>query len=116
MKQLRRLSEATLQKATKVKQTNGTSLTTYSDIGTFRVIAQEITDSVYASIYGANVSKMLRLSSTLDQLEAYLKTKTTDTADNLSLYFILIGNKRFKITAVYNGWIDIEFYETDRTV
>ena len=116
MKQLRRLQTVTLQKSAKVKQTNGTNLTTYSDIGDYRVIAHEIDDSVYASIYGANVTKMLRLSSPLLRLESFLKTKTSDTADNLSLYFVQMGDKRFKITAVYNNWIDIEFYEAARTI
>ena len=116
MKQLRRLTDATLQKSTKAKQANGTDLTTYADVKTYRVVAHEINDSVYASIYGANIRNMLRLSSPLMALESYLKGKNNDGSDNLSLYFILIGNKRFKITAVTNNWIDIEFYETDRAV
>lgn len=116
MKQLRRLSVATLQKSAKVKQTNGANLTAYADVRKYKVVAHEITDSVYASIYGANIRNMLRLSTPLMALESFLKTKNNESSDNLSLYFILIGDKRYKITAVYNNWVDIEFYETDRTV
>ena len=116
MKQLRRLSEVTLQKSNKAKRANGTRQTAYEDIETYHVIAEEITDSIYASIYGSNLSKMLRISSPLTSLESFLKGKNTDGTDNLSLYFILVGNKRYKITAVMNNWVDIEFYETNRTV
>lgn len=116
MKQLRRLSEVTLQKSTKAKQPNGTTLQTYDDIATYKVIEQEITDKVFSSIYGANISKMLRLASVHEELEKFLQGKSNDTADNISTYFILIGNKRYKIVSAYKGWIDIEFYETNRVV
>lgn len=116
MKQLRRLTTATLQKAAKAKQANGADLTTYADVKTYRVIAHEINDSVYASIYGANINNMLRLSSPLMALESFLKGKNNEGPDNLSSYFILIGAKRFKITAVTNNWIDIEYYEADRAI
>ena len=51
MKQLRRLREVTLQKSIKAKQPNGTMLTSYNDIATYKVIEQEITDEVFSSIY-----------------------------------------------------------------
>lgn len=116
MKQLRRLSEIHLQLTTRTKQANGSVVSSYSDIGTYNVIPQEITEEMYATIYGANISNMLRISSVHSELETLLKSKSTDTADNLSLYFILIGNKRYKIKAVTGNWVDIEFYETNRTV
>lgn len=116
MKQLRRLSEVVLQKSTKVKQPNGTLLQSYADVGTYKVIEQEITDKVFSSIYGANISKMLRLSSPHETLEKFLKSKANDGADNISLYYILIGLKRYRIVSAYNNWVDIEFYETFREV
>ena len=116
MKQLRRLREVILQKSIKAKQLNGTLLQTYQDIGVYKVIEQEITDKVFSSIYGANINKMLRLASVHEELEQLLQSKSNDTADNISLYFILIGAKRYKIVSAYKGWIDVEFYETDRTV
>ena len=116
MKQLRRLSEVTLQKSTKAKQPNGTTLQTYNDIAVFKVIEQEITDKVFSSIYGANISKMLRLASPHTSLERFLQSKSNDTADNISLYYILIGNKRYRVVSAYNNWVDIEFYETNRAV
>lgn len=114
MKQLRRLSEVTLQKSIKAKQLNGTMLTSYNDIATYKVIEQEITDKVFSSIYGANISKMLRLASPHEELERFLQSKSNDMPDNISLYFILIGQKRYKIVSAYNNWVDVEFYETDR--
>lgn len=114
MKQLRRLSEVTLQKSIKAKQLNGTMLQSYENIGEYKVIEQEITDKVFSSIYGANISKMLRLASPHEELERFLQSKSNDMPDNISLYFILIGQKRYKIVSAYNNWVDIEFYETDR--
>ncbi len=114
MKQLRRLSEVTLQKSIKAKQPNGTTLQTYEDIAIFKVIEQEITDKVFSSIYGANISKMLRLASPHEELECFLREKSNDTPDNISLYFILIGAKRYKVVSAYKNWVDIEFYETSR--
>lgn len=116
MKQLRRLSEVTLQKQIKAKQPNGTLINTYESIGNYEVIEQEMTEQIDATIYGANLIKMLRLSSVQSTLEKYLQSKNDDTPDNLSLYYILIGKKRYKIKAVYKNWIDIEFYETHRTI
>lgn len=114
MKQLRRLQIVKLQKSNRARQANGINLITYTTLGTYHVIVQEITDSVYASIYGANVQKMLRLSSPRMNLETFLKSKNNDGEDNISLYVILIGDKRYRITKVYNNWVDIEFYETNR--
>lgn len=114
MMQLRRLTKVTLQKSNRARQANGINLITYTTLGTYNVIVQEITDSVYASIYGANIQKMLRISSPRLKLETFLKRKSNDGADNISLYVILIGDKRYKITKVYNNWVDIEFYETNR--
>ncbi len=114
MMQLRRLSEVTLQQATKTKQPNGYSTSLPATIGTYKVIVQTITDEVSGSIYGANVNNMLRLSSVRGELESFLSSKITDGSDNLSQYSILIGNKRYGIIAV-NSRVDVEFLETCRT-
>lgn len=116
MKQLRRLREVLLQKATKEKQDNGATITSYQAVGTYNVVFQEITDEVFATIYGANITNMLRLASVREELETLLKTKNTDLPDNISLYYIVIGNKRYKVKAVATNWVDIEFYETVREV
>ena len=114
MKQLRRLSEATLQKAIKGKAPNGMPLQSYEDVDGYKVISQEITDQVFSSIYGANINKMLRLSSPHCKLEQFLKNKSNDSADNISQYFVLIADKRYKVVSAYNNWVDVEFYETRR--
>lgn len=113
MMQLRRLNEVTLQKATKVKAPNGYSTNSTQNVGTYKVIIQTITDEVSGSIYGASMNNMLRLSSIRGELENFLASKITDGSDNLSLYTVLIGNKRYKIIAV-NSRVDVEFLETVR--
>lgn len=114
MKQLRRLSEVTLQTSAKQKQENGATITTYANQDNYNVIIQEITEEMYATIYGANITNMLRISSVQQLLEHFLKSKSNDTPDNITKYFILIGDKRYKVKAVTSNWVDIEFYETNR--
>lgn len=108
MTQLRRLYEVILQKKIKQKQSNGTYLETFDNIGTYKIVNQELSDTVSASIYGANLTKISRISSPLNKLEKYLKTKTNDSEDNISKYFILIDKTRYKVISVKNKWIDIE--------
>lgn len=116
MKQLRRLTPVTLQMATRKKEDNGATTVSYSDVASYNVIQQEITDDVSASIYGANIIKMKRLTSPRLTLEKFLNGCNNDGSDNLSYYYIVIGDKRYKITAVYTNWIDVEFIETVRTI
>ena len=116
MKQLRRLTDVMLQKETRTIESNGATVVSYSNIDSYKVINQQITDQVFVSIYGANVSQMRRISSPHFQLEKYLSAKVHGDTDNISRYFILIGDKRFKITAVYDNWVDIEFLENDRPI
>ena len=63
---LRYLVPITLKKATKTKNANGTYSNTYEVISNHNVQTQNLMDdSVSATIYGAKISKMLRLSSPL---------------------------------------------------
>ena len=106
---LRYLVPITLKKATKVKNPNGTYSNTYEVISNHNVQAQNLMDdSVSATIYGAKISKMLRLSSPLGNLEEYLLPKVENQADNISDYYIFIDNKIYKITSVSSDRIDIE--------
>ena len=109
--QLRYLEEVILKKATKVKQANGSHINTYTTIGSYNLQLEELTDATSASIYGATINKMYRISSPLKALETYLKPKINSTDDNVSLYFIEYNNGLYKITAVRNNWIDIEYSE-----
>lgn len=113
---LRYLKPITLKKASKNKQANGTYKNTYSDIKTYRVQLQNITDDeISATIYGAKISKMLRLSSPLSDLEEYLLPKVDNKQDNISDYYIEYRNKTYKIVSVSEDRIDIELVNSTAT-
>lgn len=106
---LRYLTPTILKKATKEKQSNGTYSNTYTEISTYNVQIQSLTDdNVSATIYGAKINKMLRISSPLGNLEEYLLPKVDNKEDNISNYYIFIGNKTYKITSVSSDRVDIE--------
>ena len=106
---LRYLKPITLKKAYKEKQANGTYKNSYTDINSYRVQMQSLTDDeVSATIYGANINKMLRLSSPLGNLEEYLLPKVDNKEDNISNYYIDYKTKTYKIVAVSDDRIDIE--------
>ena len=96
-----------LKKATKVKQANGTYIDSYTLIDNYYTQKQSLEDEVSATIYGANLSNMLRLKSPGRLLEDYLKEKLNNKDDNVSKYFIFIGNVQYKIVAVNDDYIDI---------
>lgn len=106
---LRYLEEATLKKSIQEKQANGTKVETSLDtIKKYKVQSQELTDEISASIYGANVFKMLRIRSVNKDLEDYLYARATNKEDNISMYYIFIKNRKYKIKAVNQRGIDLE--------
>ena len=106
---LRYLKKITLKKATKTKQANGTYKNVYEDIQSYNVQMQNLTDDeISATIYGAKINKMLRLTSPLNKLEKYLLPKVDNKQDNISSYYIEQDDKTYKITSVSNDRIDIE--------
>ena len=106
---LRYLKLITLNKATKIKNSNGTYTNTYTKIDAYKVQMQDLTDDeISASIYGANITKMLRISSPLNKLEKYLLPKVNNKIDNISQYYIFFDNRTYKIASVSNSRIDIE--------
>lgn len=107
--QLSRLKSVILKVSTKTKQANGSSIETYTKVADYKVILQELVDEVSASIYGANLNKTYRVSSPRQTLEIYLQSKLNNTSDNISKYFLFIGNKQYKIVSVKEHWVDIEF-------
>lgn len=108
MKQLSKLKTITLQKSEKQIQDNGVKIDTYIDIDNYKVILQELTDEISASIYGADINRTYRVSSVRQLLEIYLKPKLNNTSDNISKYFLLIEDTRYKIVSVKKKWIDIQ--------
>lgn len=105
---LRYLRNVILQKATRTKRENGTPQDTFEDIRQYRAQEQELDDEVSASIYGANLYKMTRIKSVRNELENYLYTKVNNNEDNISNYYILIDNKKYKIKSVNARGIDLE--------
>ena len=105
---LRYIENAKLKKATKTKQSNGTYIETLEDIKTYRIQEQELNDEISATIYGANVYKMIRIKSVKQELENYLYTKLNNKQDNISFYYIFINNKKYKIVSVNASGIDLE--------
>ena len=105
---LRYLKLAIVKKATKTKQSNGTYKEKLDIVKKCRIQEQELTDEISASIYGANVYKMLRIKSVRNVLEDYLYSKANNKADNISNYYVFIGNKQYKIVSVNSRGVDLE--------
>ena len=108
MKQLRYLESIELDKLTRAKQDNGAYKETYAKQSDYLVQFEEISDAVSASIYGAKIDRMYRISSPKHVLEGVLFSLMNVSSDNISLYSVLYGGSRYKIVAVKNNWIDIE--------
>ena len=108
MKQLRYLIDIELDKETRAKQSNGVSISTYEKVCDYKVQVQELNDQISASIYGADVNRMYRISSPKQEMERFLESKVNNTSDNISLYSFLYNSMRYKIVVVRNNWIDIE--------
>lgn len=105
---LRYLTIVELKKATKTKQSNGYSLETCSLVDKYKVQKQELNDEISASIYGADIIRMLRLKSFDKKLEKYLQDKINNDSDNISQYRIVINNKKYKIRTVNEKGCEIE--------
>lgn len=105
---LRYLENAILKKATKTKQENGTYIETLTNIKTYVMQRQELNDEISASIYGANIHKMIRIRTVNQELEDYLYTKVNNKEDNISLYYVFIKSRKYKIVSVNASGIDLE--------
>lgn len=108
MRLIRYLESVELVKSVSEKQPNGTVVKTFNHIGYYRVQKNSIEDEVSASIYGANITKMWNIASPLKDLEQYLIPKVENQEDNISLYFIMLGETRYKINSVKDSGITIE--------
>lgn len=105
--QLRYLENVILKKATKITQTNGVKMNTYEEIKTYKIQKQDIEDEISATIYGADINEMIRISSIRYELEQYLETKNNNTGDNVSKYYIFYKGFIYKIVSVKEHWIDM---------
>ena len=108
MKQLTRLESINLYRIGKETLPDGDSQETETLVGTDKVVVQELNDNVSATIYGADINKILRISSVNKILEILLKEKLNNTSDNISKYRISYGESKYKVNDVKSKYIDIE--------
>ena len=108
MKQLTRLESIELYRIGKETLPDGDVQETETQIGTYKVVIQELNDNVSATIYGADINKILRISSVNKILEILLKEKLNNTSDNISKYSISYGTSKYKVKDVKSRYIDIE--------
>lgn len=108
MKQLIRLEEAELYNKTSTQSPNGDFVKVETLVGKYKVIKESLTDNISATLYGANLNKMVRFSSVNKELENYLFTKWNSTSDNISKYVIKYDNNYFKIINLTSHYVDGE--------
>ena len=105
---LRYIKKAELKKATKTKQANGTYTESLENVKKYKVQIQDLNDEISASIYGANIYKMMRIRSVREVLEKYLYKKVNNKQDNISNYYIFIDERKYKIVSVNSKGVDLE--------
>lgn len=108
MKQLIRLEEVELYNVISTQSPNGDFIKTESLIDTYEVIKESLTDSISATVYGANLNKMVRFSSVNKKLENFLFTKWNNTSDNISKYLIKYDGNYYKINSLTARYVDGE--------
>lgn len=108
MKQLRYLETCILCYRQRVKQENGDVVEQYPNVRDYLVQVQEITDDTSISIYGADINKMIRISSPRGELESVLSEKINFTEDNVTNYSIKFGRFVYEIKSVRKNWIDLK--------
>lgn len=104
--QLRYLADCTLLHNTKVKQPNGNYTLTLEVVGSYKAQIQKLTDSISATIYGADINRMYRFSSPLKELEKAIANKFNFDKDNITNYSIKHEDKIYKIVAINDNWVD----------
>ena len=108
MKQLIRLKEAELYKLSSSQTSNGDYVKSQIFVKKYQVITQSLTDNISATIYGANINKMVRFSSVNKELENFLFTKWNNTSDNISKYQIKYDGNFYKIESLTAKYIDCQ--------
>lgn len=106
MKQLIRLKEVSLYKSVPIELPDGDYSDTLSLIGKYKVIIEELIDEISVELYGADLNRMIRLSSVNSNLEKYLYTKLNNTSDNISKYEIEFLDNKYEIKNVRMNYID----------
>lgn len=105
--QLRYLDNCALIHNTKVKQPNGSYTLSQEIIGEYKAQIQKLTDSISATIYGADINRMYRFSSPLKDLEKAIADRFNYGEDNVTNYSIKYHDKYYKVVAVNDNWVDV---------
>lgn len=105
---IRYLEEVELLKANKIKTSTGNYINEYSNVEKYKVQKQTLQDSITATIYGANINKMLRIATPKHDLESFLIPKVDNKQDNISHYYIKHNDALYKIVVVRDAYLDIE--------
>lgn len=108
MKLIRYLTEAKVLKSVKEKQANGSYVKSFQLVDTYNVQINNLEDEISATIYGANIDKMLSIMDALKKMYVFFIGKVDNIQDNISLYYIQIGNVKYKINSVKESGIVIE--------
>ncbi len=108
MKQLRYLKNADLYKVAYTKKENGQEVESYVKQGTYNVQVEELRDSISASLYGARIVNMLRMSSVRNDMENLLKSYMLANNDNITMYRIEFDGFKYRINSVGLSYIEIE--------
>jgi len=108
MKLVRYLKEAKILKAVKEKQSNGSYVKSFQLVDTYNVQINTLEDEISATIYGANIDKMLSIMDSLERLYMFFIAKVDNIQDNISLYYVQIDNVKYKIKSVKESGIIIE--------
>jgi len=105
--QLRYLVDCELQKVTKTQQENGSFVDTYTLIKSYTIETKELSSLTEATLYGADIDKMLYIYSLRSELETFLLTKENNSEDNISNYYISLNSSRYKIVGIRSGRVAI---------
>lgn len=106
MKQLIRLNQVSLYKLQTEQLPDGDYKDTLTLTNHYKVIIEELTDEISTELYGADINRMIRVSSVNKSLEKFLYTKLNNTSDNVSKYEIEFGNNMYEIKNVRSSYID----------
>lgn len=109
MRQLRYLTKATLLISETTIEDNGAPVSSFKELNTYDVQIEKVSDSVSASTYGADITKMYRISSIRKELETYLVSKFNYDLDNISNYFIVNNGKTFKVVSINGNYVDVSY-------
>lgn len=106
--QLRYTKNISIYKGTKVKQPSGSYIEGFELEKDYVITIQELNDDVAVSMYGADLNNIIRIKSIKGELETFLKGKMNNEDDNISKYYVVLNDNRYKVRSVRSNWIDIE--------